>query len=89
MPLITTDAPPMNEHNPWATIPVARAETVIFGEELPVPWQHIDPLILAELLQERAGADISQASRQAREFIEREHNWSNASAALRELLVIP
>ncbi len=89
MPLISTDAPPMNEHNPWATIPVARAETVIFGEGLPVPWQHIDPERLAALLQEQAGADITQASRQAREFIEREHNWSNASAALRELLVIP
>ncbi len=89
MPLITTDAPPMNEHNPWAKIPVVRAETVIFGEQQPVPWQHMDPHQLAALLQERAGADITRASEQAREFIEREHNWPTARAALRELLVIP
>jgi glycosyltransferase involved in cell wall biosynthesis len=89
MPLITTDAPPMNEHNPWATIPVVRAETVIFGEGLPVPWQHMDPRRLAALLEERAGTDISRVSRQAREFIEREHNWASATRALRELLVVP
>jgi glycosyltransferase involved in cell wall biosynthesis len=89
MPLITTDAPPMNEQEPWAAIPVVRSETVIFGEGHPVPWHHMDPRQLAALLQERAGADIKAASRHAREFIEREHNWSNARRALRELLVIP
>jgi glycosyltransferase involved in cell wall biosynthesis len=89
MPLITTDAPPMNEHSPWAVIPVLRAESVIFGEGLPVPWQHVDPRRLAALLEERAGADISRASRHAREFIEREHNWASATKALRELLVVP
>jgi glycosyltransferase involved in cell wall biosynthesis len=89
MPLITTDAPPMNEHNPWARIPVVRAETVIFGDRQPVPWQHIDPRQLAALLEECAGTDITRASREARQFVEREHNWSNAGAALGELLLIP
>ncbi len=89
MPLVTTDAPPMNEHNPWARIPVARSETVLYGDGHPVPWHHMDPQRLASILKELAGTDITVASRQACDFIEREHNWSYAAARLRELLVIP
>jgi glycosyltransferase involved in cell wall biosynthesis len=89
MPLVTTDAPPMNEHNPWARIPVTRSETVLYGEGHPVPWQQMDARQLAGLLEELAGADITRASREARDFVEREHNWSQAAARLRELLIVP
>jgi glycosyltransferase involved in cell wall biosynthesis len=89
LPLITTDAPPMNEHNPWATIPVTGAETVLYGPQQPVPWQQMDARRLASLLEELAGADISGASRKARAFIENEHNWANAAAQLRDVFVIP
>jgi len=89
MPLITTDAPPMNEHNPWVTIPVTGAETVLYGAHQPVPWQQIDARRLAGLLEEVAGTDIAEASKRARAFIESEHNWAKAAAQLREIFVVP
>jgi len=89
MPLITTDAPPMNEHNPWVTIPVERAETVLYGGHQPVPWQQIDGRRLAQLLEEVAGANLTGASARAREFIAAEHNWAKAAAQLRALFVVP
>ncbi|WP_435018627.1 glycosyltransferase [Tundrisphaera sp. TA3] len=87
MPLVTTDAPPMNEQHPWAAIPVAGTEVVRCAHDLPITSQLIDPEALARLLCDRMGADISGASRAARAFIEREHSWGRARATLREALV--
>jgi glycosyltransferase involved in cell wall biosynthesis len=89
MPLITTDAPPMNEHNPWMRIPVTGAETVLYGPDQPVPWQQMDARQLASLLAEVAGTDIAEASAKARAFVESEHNWPSAASQLREVFVVP
>ncbi len=89
MPLITTDAPPMNEHNPWVPIPVTGAETVLYGPQQPVPWQQMDARRLASLLEDVVGADVTEASNRARAFIESEHNWATRAAQLREIFVIP
>ena len=89
MPLITTDAPPMNEHNPWVRIPVTGAETVLYGPQQPVPWQQMDPRRLAGLLEDVAGTDITEASKRARAFIESEHNWAKAAGQLGQIFVIP
>jgi glycosyltransferase involved in cell wall biosynthesis len=89
MPLVTTDAPPMNEHNPWVTVPVTGAETVFYGPDQPVPWQQMDSRRLAGQLEDLAGVDISEASLKARAFIENEHSWAQAAEQLRDVFVIP
>ena len=74
MPLITTDVPPMNEHNPMARIP-AKSEALRIGNDLCIPAARIDPSRLATVLQSVHGQDISAASRRARRFATREHSW--------------
>ncbi|HUT94804.1 MAG TPA: glycosyltransferase [Thermoguttaceae bacterium] len=83
MPLVTTDAPPMNEYQPLRTIPVVATEIVsVFGNH-PMTSNHVDPAQLAEILAGLYETDISEASRRARTFIEREHSWESAAPLLR------
>lgn len=89
MPLITTDAPPMNEHNPFRTIRVCKTEDVLLGGDYPVPSQLMDPRDLAATLEAVFETDIHDASRQARRFVESEHNWASAAAAFRLALNEP
>ena len=82
MPLITIDEAPMNEHSPLAVIPVADYEPL---ELWPRRWIAAPRLVVDDLTATLAswfGRDISQASRQAREFVEREHSWRQARSKL-------
>jgi glycosyltransferase involved in cell wall biosynthesis len=83
MPLITTDGPPMNEHQPFRTIPVAKVEPVYLAGRYPVPAQVMDPHHLASTLTDALGADICDASMKARGFVESEHSWERAGQVLR------
>jgi hypothetical protein len=74
MPLITTDAPPMNEHCPWALIP-AKVEPAFLRPQQCIVGARIDPHHLAASLRAVHGRRIGRASRSARRFIEREHSW--------------
>ncbi len=78
VPLVTTDAPPMNEFRPLRSIPVAATEVVsVFGDH-PMISNRIDPADLARVLEELYGTEIGQASEDARKFIVEEHSWEKA-----------
>jgi len=87
MPLVTTDAPPMNEYNPFRTVCVTDSEIVTLCGNHPFPTQNISPHDLAETLSSIHGKKIGAASEQARRFVEQDHSWKQASQLLRERLV--
>jgi glycosyltransferase involved in cell wall biosynthesis len=74
MPLITTDAPPMNEHHPWALIPAA-VEPAFLRPQQCIFAARIEPRRLAATLRAAHERRIGGASRSARRFIERKHSW--------------
>jgi glycosyltransferase involved in cell wall biosynthesis len=80
MPLVTTNAPPMNEFAPFRAVEADSVETVYLEGDLPVDARHVDPDRLAETLRELVGADLSEASREARRFVEQRHDWRLAAA---------
>jgi glycosyltransferase involved in cell wall biosynthesis len=83
MPLITTCAPPMNEHRPMAVIP-AEMEAVRLSSELCIPAARIEPYDLAEVLKSVYGRRIGSQSRHARRFVEREHSWQVAGPKIQK-----
>jgi glycosyltransferase involved in cell wall biosynthesis len=88
MPLVTTDAPPMNEYEPMATVPVAGTEIVQCEGDQPIAAQLLDADDLARVLDGLLATDISEASRRARAFVEREHSWERALPLMKESLVV-
>ncbi len=77
MPLISTAGPPMNEANPWRTIPTCGQEVVNVGGGF-ISAELMTPEALVETLRPLVGTDIRQASREAREYVETERNWDTA-----------
>jgi hypothetical protein len=77
MPLITTDAPPMNEHRPLALIP-ATVHPAFLRPEQYIFAARIDPSELAATMRAVHDRRIGSASRLARRFIECEHSWAVA-----------
>ncbi|HWB11887.1 MAG TPA: glycosyltransferase [Pirellulales bacterium] len=77
MPLITSDAPPMNEYQPLDVIPVRGWDIVELWGDQPLAAQMMSVGDLVDVLRRWHQADIGQASLKAREFIEREHSWTN------------
>jgi glycosyltransferase involved in cell wall biosynthesis len=88
MPLVTTDAPPMNEYQPWASIPVTGTEVVSCLSGPPIAAQLMTAEGLVRVLEGLHGTDITEASRRARAYIEQVHSWSRAKPLLRESLVV-
>jgi glycosyltransferase involved in cell wall biosynthesis len=87
LPLVTTDAPPMNEYHPLRTVPVAEKEIVSVCGNHPITSNQVSPSDLAQILAELFEMDIAAASRNAREFVEREHGWREAQHLFRETLL--
>jgi hypothetical protein len=87
MPLITTDAPPMNEYQPLDAIPVVGSQVLQLCGNQPIVSNVMEPSDLIAVLERWLGADISEASRRAREFVEREHSWDAARPMICEKLV--
>ncbi len=85
LPLITTDAAPMNEHNPWRVVPAA-ATRARLGEHRTIPVHEVDPGELIRTLRAVQGASLSQASQAARRFVEEHHSWTAARPRLLSLL---
>ena len=81
MPLVTTDAGPMNEYSPLRAIPIRGSEVVCVGGG-PILSQLIDPQDLLATLEPLLNTDIREASRRAREFVVRNHSWSMARTIL-------
>jgi glycosyltransferase involved in cell wall biosynthesis len=74
LPLITTDAPPMNEHRPLRAVPGLSSFVPLAGCR-PIRSIEVEPAALARVLVEVHGSNIAEASFEARRFIETEHSW--------------
>jgi hypothetical protein len=85
MPLVTTDAPPMNEHRPLARIPATQEAVLLAGRHC-ITAAVIRPDDLAAILRSLHGRSIAAASRRARRFVEREHGWNRARASIHDAL---
>jgi hypothetical protein len=86
MPLVTTDAPPMNEHQPFRAVRAAEIETVFLNGEVPIESQLVRPEDLAAALEKIYDSDIGDASEQARAYIERERSWVRVREAIAAVL---
>ena len=85
LPLVTTDAPPMNEHRPIRVARSTASRARLFGVRT-IPSHEVDPADLARVLTELHGSDIEEASRDARRFVETRHSWASAGARLLQIL---
>lgn len=86
LPLVTTDAPPMNECQPFRAVPVSEMELVLLSGDQPVDSHLVYPEVLADVLQEIHGTNLREASRQARLYIEQERSWQRLRETLAALL---
>jgi glycosyltransferase involved in cell wall biosynthesis len=87
LPLVTTDAPPMNEYQPLRTIPVKATELVLVFQDHPIISNHVDPTDVAGILEALYETDLAQESRSAREFVVREHSWEGALRRLTQRML--
>ncbi len=86
MPLVTTEAAPMNEFQPLRTVRAARVEKVrVFGSD-PITSHVVSPTDLAATLRQLLDTDLTEASRSARRFVEEQHSWSRAKTIISEHL---
>jgi glycosyltransferase involved in cell wall biosynthesis len=85
MPLVTTNAPPMNEHQPIAVIPAVE-EAAYLTSDLCIPAARIRPEDLAGVLRSLQGRRIFCESGRARRHVLREHNWRVARPKLLQIL---
>lgn len=87
LPLITTDAPPMTEHNPLDVIRVTGEEPINLWHRRVIAAPTLCAEQLASVLDHWHGRDIRDASRAARAFVEREHAWHRVRKQLRRVIV--
>ena len=85
LPLVTTDAPPMNEHRPLLALPATASEVRLFGLRN-VPAHEVAPAVLARALVDLHGSDIGAESLAARRYIEECHSWAEAGSRLLQFL---
>jgi glycosyltransferase involved in cell wall biosynthesis len=78
LPLVTTDAPPMNEYRPLRAVSPRKTELVYVLPNHGISSHLVAPEDLSASLESLYGTDISSASQAARSFIEAEHSWENA-----------
>ena len=85
MPLITSDAAPMNEHEPMHLIPV---QTTVgkLTSEISLPVAEPDPVALAAIMRSLHGRNISSHSKRARQFVEQSHNWQTAATEIHRII---
>ena len=77
LPLVTTDAPPMNEYQPLLRLPCVTSKAQLSGFQV-IDQHEADPQALANVLRSLHGADIRAASRAARTYVEQTHSWPAA-----------
>ena len=86
LPLVTTDAPPMNECEPFRVVPTSGAERVYLVKGQPIDSVLIQPATLAGVLEEIYESDLREASDKAYAYIERERSWSRLTETFRTSL---
>ena len=82
LPLITSNGPPMNEHNPWKVIGGANMSRYTCRT---IPTWECDPAKLAQVMIESVDADITLPSASARLFAEK-RSWEVQSQKLSKIL---
>jgi glycosyltransferase involved in cell wall biosynthesis len=87
LPLVTTDAPPMDEYQPLRKIPVYDHEFVSLTDQ-PFASPLMNPENLVDVLRSIHNSEIAEASRNARLFVEQEHSWKSAKRAILEAMRI-
>jgi glycosyltransferase involved in cell wall biosynthesis len=85
LPLITTDAAPMNEYEPLVRLPAPTRQVRLFGPRW-IDAHEVAPADLAAAMRAVYGRDIRDESHAARAFIERRHSWTVAGPILKRLL---
>jgi glycosyltransferase involved in cell wall biosynthesis len=78
LPLVVTDAPPMNEYRPLRAVPARETELVWILARHSLTSHNVAPEDLASALETVYETDIARASESARLFIETEHSWEKA-----------
>lgn len=76
VPLIATDAPPMNELPLLGAIRCTQRIGKVGGN--PIPVNIPDAKDLARIMRQIVGTDLAEASRSARTYVEEHHSWSAA-----------
>lgn len=84
MPLIGTDAPPMNESNPWKRLP-CKPSCVNLAYTY-ASW-NVSPESIASIMRKTIGKDISQASQEARDWVVANRDWVVLADYIRSLMV--
>jgi len=84
MPLVTTDAAPMNEYDPFAVIRATPRRTNVLR---PTTAFDADPAHLAAVVAEIHGQDIAGASIRAREWVEANASWRSQGDVIRGAFV--
>jgi len=72
LPLITTNAPPMNEAAPWRTLPCSPQKVMLSHEYASF---NVSPEDLARGMEENYGANIEQASQAASQWVREHRDW--------------
>jgi glycosyltransferase involved in cell wall biosynthesis len=85
LPLVTTDAAPMNEHQPLRLLDPKTWEWGFVHDGQPARLPVFDPASVARVVRELFGTDLTDSSRAARDFVERCHSWDGAATALRRI----
>jgi glycosyltransferase involved in cell wall biosynthesis len=81
LPLVTTDAPPMNAYQPLATLPVVGRELLRLSSQ-PFLSNIMDPADVVHVLRDIHGQSIVDASIKARQFVETHHSWAVGGPAM-------
>jgi glycosyltransferase involved in cell wall biosynthesis len=85
MPLVTIDAPPMNEYQPLRVVAPSYWQWGFVLEGQPMRIPEVAPEVLAGVCRELHGSDIRAASMSAHEWARCERSWRQAVTKWREI----
>lgn len=85
LPLITTNATPMNEFNPIEVVNASLFRGSCFGKTIINGWEP-DPRNLASIIRKVNQSDIREKSKAARAYIESTHSWNVIGPKIRDIL---
>lgn len=83
MPLITTDAAPMNEANPWRRLPSTPKRVRLSHD---YPSHDVAPETMVQAMRAAWGVDITQASREARQWVVHNRDWRANAGKIHKLI---
>lgn len=85
MPLVTTNAAPMNEYRPLRSVAPSAWAWGYLCDGQPIPVPAIAPAALADTVRGLYGQDIREASLRSRDWVSRERSWKTAVDRWRQL----